>query len=142
MKMMVRRSRRPDMDNGRRKNMDRKLSPCALGYMIIRTPDSALNNMGVDKSERTDNICVVKTLFRGDGKHPFVSARAVRYWWRETLSRYYGWGLSPVEREKKIAFTQAMPEVYPDDDIFGFMRAEGKKDKGKKEVNEALTRES
>lgn len=31
--------------------------------------------------------------------------------------------MSPVTREKKIAYTAANPNLYPDDDIFGYMRA-------------------
>ena len=34
--------------------------------------------------------------------------------------------MSPIEREKKIAFTQINPINYPDDDMFGYMRAESK----------------
>jgi CRISPR-associated protein Cst2 len=32
--------------------------------------------------------------------------------------------MSPIDREKKIAFTQAQPWLYPDDDVFGYMRAQ------------------
>ena len=35
----------------------------------------------------------------------------------------FGWELSPVERADKIAFTKANPFKYPDDDVFGYMRA-------------------
>lgn len=32
--------------------------------------------------------------------------------------------MSPIEREKKVAFTQAQPWKHEDDDVFGYMRAQ------------------
>ena len=34
-----------------------------------------------------------------------------------------GWDLSPITRDGKIAFTNADPLKFPDDDVFGYMRA-------------------
>jgi CRISPR-associated protein Cst2 len=56
-------------------------------------------------------------------KYTYVSGQAWRYWWRDTLQKQLGWELSPVIRESKIAFTEANPIEYADDDIFGYMRA-------------------
>ena len=44
-------------------------------------------------------------------------------WWREALQKNMGWALSPITRDGKIAFTNADPLKYSDDDIFGYMRA-------------------
>jgi len=103
----------------------------ATGYVLVEAPHSALNNAGTDASERTENIVRVKAIRKGREIYPYVSAQAWRYWWRMTLKEKFGWELSPVIREEKIAFTEADPFKYPDDDIFGYMRAvkEGKKDK-------------
>ncbi len=103
----------------------------ATGYILVEAPHSALNNAGTDVSERTENIVRVKAIRKGREIYPYVSAQAWRYWWRMTLKEKFGWELSPVIREEKIAFTEANPFKYPDDDIFGYMRAvkEGKKDR-------------
>ena len=46
---------------------------------------------------------------------------------------------SPISREKKIAFTEADPVNYDDDDVFGYMRAQSVME-GKKRVNLTVTR--
>ena len=95
-----------------------------IGFVLIDTPHSALNNAGQDSGNRTENAVVVKTLRRGRSVYPYVSAQAWRYWWRRTLQEKFEWHLSPVTRETKIAFTSANPFQYPDDDVFGYMRAQ------------------
>lgn len=102
-----------------------------IGFVLIDAPHSALNNSGTDAGERTDNAVKVKTIARGSNLYPYVSGQAWRYWWRSTLESKFGWEMSPIERTEKIAFTQADPFQYADDDVFGYMRAP-KKDKGKK----------
>ncbi|SDA45208.1 type I-B CRISPR-associated protein Cas7/Cst2/DevR [Methanobrevibacter millerae] len=101
-----------------------------LGLMLIDAPHSALNNAGSDAGERTDNIVRVKTIRKGRRRYPYVSAQAFRYWLRETLKERFDWKMSPITRESKIAFTKANPIEYPDDDVFGYMRAMKKKDGG------------
>ncbi|MEN3039643.1 MAG: type I-B CRISPR-associated protein Cas7/Cst2/DevR, partial [Candidatus Kryptonium sp.] len=103
----------------------------ATGYLLVDAPHSALNNAGIDISEKAENIVRVKVIRKGREVYPYVSAQAWRYWWRMTLKEKFRWELSPVERAEKIAFTKADPFKYPDDDVFGYMRAvkEGKKDK-------------
>lgn len=93
------------------------------GLILIDAPHSALNNAGTDVSERTENITRVKVIRKGRKLYPYVSGQAFRNWWRETLEQKFDWKLSPIERQKKIAFTEANPIDYPDDDIFGYMRA-------------------
>jgi CRISPR-associated protein Cst2 len=100
------------------------------GFMLIDAPHSALNNAGNDSSERTENIVRVKAIRKGKKVYPYVSGQALRYWWRTTLEEKFNWNISPIEREKKIAFTSANPVEYDDDDVFGYMRALKKADGG------------
>lgn len=106
----------------------------AIGFVLIDAPHSALNNAGLDAGARTDNAVVVKAIKKGMKTFPYVSAQAWRYWWRQVLSEKFEWNMSPIKREKKVAFTNANPFEYPDDDIFGYMRAV------KKEMGGTLTR--
>ncbi|MCE7699411.1 MAG: type I-B CRISPR-associated protein Cas7/Cst2/DevR [Methanobacterium paludis] len=99
------------------------MSKTIVGFMLVDAPHSALNNAGADAGERTDNIVRVKAIQKGKKKYPYVSGQALRYWWRDTLEQRFGWKMSPISREKKIAFTSANPIDYDDDDVFGYMRA-------------------
>jgi CRISPR-associated protein Cst2 len=103
------------------------------GFMLIEVDVAALNNAGGDKSSNLDNAVVTKKIRKEGKEYPYVSGQAWRYWWRETLVNNYNWKMSPVIREKKIAYTSAEPMKYPDDDIFGYMRA------GKKEIEDPKT---
>ena len=98
------------------------------GLMLIDAPASALNNLGLIPGARTDNITGVKLIRAKDGAYPYVSAQAFRYWLRTTLeSADLGWQAAPIYREKKIAYTDANPILWWDDDLFGYMRAPSKK---------------
>lgn len=96
----------------------------AIGFVLIDAPHSALNNAGADVGSRTENTIAVKKIRRGRDEFPYVSAQAWRHWWRDALEEKCGWKMSPVIRETKIAFTSANPFLYPDDDVFGYMRAQ------------------
>jgi len=117
------------------------------GFVLIDVDVAALNNAGNDTTTNLENAVVTKKIYKNGKQYPYVSGQAWRYWWRETLRLNHQWELSPITREKKIAFTEADPFKYADDDIFGYMRA-GKKeiedpDTGKKKsVNITLTRVS
>ena len=116
------------------------MSKHLIGLTLIDAPYSALNNAGEDTSERTENIVKVKTLRKGRATYPYVSGQAWRNWWRTTLKQEFDdWKSSPIEREKKIAFTAADPVTYDDDDVFGYMRAQSEM-QGKKKVNVTVTR--
>lgn len=106
------------------------MSKTIVGLMLVDAPHSALNNAGSDAGDRTDNIVRVKSIRKGRKVYPYVSGQALRYWWRDTLENKYGWEMSPISREKKIAFTAANPIEFPDDDVFGYMRALKKNDGG------------
>jgi CRISPR-associated protein Cst2 len=115
------------------------------GLMLIDAPASALNNLGNIPGARTDNIVGVKLIRAKDGAYPYVSAQAFRYWLRTTLeSANLGWQAAPIYREEKIAYTDANPILYWDDDLFGYMRAPSKKAsaKEKREADESRTDET
>ena len=101
--------------------------------MLIDAPASALNNSGeAIQGARTDNTSSVKYIQTNRGKYPYVTAQAVRYWLRNTLeqSEDVAWKPSIVYREDKVAYTDANPIEYWDDDLFGYMRAPAKSKKG------------
>ncbi len=98
------------------------------GLLLIDAPASALNNLGSIPGARTDNTVGVKLIKTRDGAYPYVSAQAFRYWLRTTLeSGDFGWQKAPVYREEKVAYTDANPILFWDDDLLGYMRAPSKK---------------
>lgn len=116
------------------------MSKHLIGLTLIDAPYSALNNAGTEASQATENIVTVKKLQKGRNTYPYVSGQAWRNWWRTTLNQEFDdWQNSPIEREKKIAFTAADPVSYDDDDVFGYMRAQSEM-RGKKKVNVTVTR--
>ena len=104
------------------------------GFVLLDVDVAALNNAGKDVSSNFENAIKTKSVYKNGQSYVYVSGQAWRYWWRDTLQKVYGWSLSPVSREKSIAYTNANPVDYPDDDIFGYMRAatEEYEEKGKK----------
>jgi CRISPR-associated protein Cst2 len=123
-----------------------KMPNTVQGFMLIDVDVAALNNLGKDTSTHLENAVATKKVIKSGKSYAYVSGQAWRYWWRETLKRDLGWVMSPVLREKKVAFTEADPITYPDDDVFGYMRAakEERTDEGgkKKMENVTLTRVS
>ena len=108
------------------------------GAFLIDCPASALNNFGsqvpMSHAERQfDNWSAAKYIRTKAGLVPYVSAQAFRYWMRETLKGVEGWTPAPIFREDKIAYTDANPLDFAEDDLFGYMRAPGKT----KELEEA-----
>jgi CRISPR-associated protein Cst2 len=104
------------------------------GLLLIDAPASALNNAGTIQGARTDNTVGVKSIRTRSGENfPYVSAQAFRYWLRTSLEKIADteWKASPIFRETKIAYTDANPLVYWDDDMFGYMRAPSKKTSAK-----------
>lgn len=109
------------------------------GMIIIDAPASALNNLGTIPGARTDNTTGVKHIRTREGAYPYVSAQAFRYWLRSTLEQSNPkWRAAPIYREEKVAYTDADPICYWDDDLLGYMRAPSKKNKEKVE-NEGAT---
>jgi CRISPR-associated protein Cst2 len=109
--------------------------PFVTGCIVLDAPASALNNMGAAEGAKTDNAIVVKKIKTPEGQHPYVSAQAFRYWMRTTLeiTESSKWKAAPVRREGKIAYTDADPLQYWDDDLFGYMRAPSKKSDASKD---------
>jgi CRISPR-associated protein Cst2 len=107
------------------------------GLIVIDAPASALNNAGADTEARTENAVAVKFIRAPEGRYPYVSAQAVRYWLRTQLSQEQGWTASPVFRETKVAYTDAEPTLYMEDDLFGYMRAASKSTDEKKAAKRA-----
>jgi len=102
--------------------------PFVTGLFLIDAPASALNNLGSVPGARTDNTVGVKVIRAKDGLYPYVSAQAFRYWLRTTLENSGpGWQAAPVYREEKVAYTDANPIRWWDDDLFGYMRAPSKR---------------
>ncbi|WP_455587646.1 type I-B CRISPR-associated protein Cas7/Cst2/DevR [Bacteroides sp.] len=114
------------------------------GYCLIDVDVVALNNAGKNIMSNFDNAVATKSIIKNGRSYTYVSGQAFRYWWRDALQKNCGWKLSPVVREDKIAYTNANPLEYPDDDVFGYMRAASEEttdEKGKKKkVNVTVTR--
>lgn len=96
------------------------------GFVLIDVDIAALNNAGGDTSTTLENAVVTKKIKKNGREYPYVSGQAWRYWWRESLKQNFQWEMSPIIREKKIAFTSCNPFLYPDDDMFGYMKAKKK----------------
>lgn len=115
------------------------------GFVLLDVDVVALNNAGKDTMSNFDNAVKTKSIYKNGLNYVYVSGQAWRFWWREALQKNVGWILSPVIRDKNIAFTNADPVTYPDDDVFGYMKAatEEYEDKGKKKTrNITVTRVS
>lgn len=116
------------------------------GYYLIDVDVVALNNAGKSQISNFDNAIATKVIYKNGSSYPYVSGQAVRFWWRDSLQKNLGWNLSPVTREDKVSFTQADPLKYPDDDVFGYMKAASEiieDEKGKKKkINITVTRTS
>jgi len=93
------------------------------GFILLDVDVVALNNAGKSNSSNFDNAVATKKIYKNGRAYTYVSGQAWRYWWRETLKTNHGWTLSPITRESKIAFTDADPIQYADDDVFGYMKA-------------------
>jgi CRISPR-associated protein Cst2 len=117
----------------------------ATGLLLLDAPASALNNLGSIPGEREDNTVGVKLIRTRAGNFPYVSAQAYRYWLRTTLERRIeNWQAAPMYREEKVAYTDANPLRYWDDDLFGYMRAPSKKEgaKARREADPARANET
>lgn len=95
-----------------------------VGAYLIDAPFSALNNRGIDKRAANENEVATKVIYSPEGTRPYVSAQALRYWWRAVLEDKFEWNCSPVEViGKNQGVTKADPLEYDDDDVFGYMSA-------------------
>lgn len=93
------------------------------GFVLLDVDVVALNNAGKSNSSNFDNAVATKKIYKNGRAYTYVSGQAWRYWWREALKANHDWILSPITRENKVAFTNADPIKYADDDVFGYMKA-------------------
>jgi CRISPR-associated protein Cst2 len=93
------------------------------GFILIDVDVVALNNAGKADGTDLDNGVATKKIYKNGKTYTYVSGQAWRYWWRTALQKDLGWNMSPISREKKIAFTAANPIEFADDDVFGYMKA-------------------
>ena len=93
------------------------------GFVLIDVDVTALNNAGKSTTTNLENGVATKKINKNGRNYVYVSGQAWRFWWRDTLQKTLDWNLSPITRDKKIAFTAADPITYKDDDIFGYMKA-------------------
>jgi len=100
------------------------------GFILLDVDVVALNNAGKTTYSNNENAVATKTIRKNGRSYVYASGQAWRYWWREALQKNVGWIMSPITNDGKIAFTNADPFSYPDDDIFGYMKAP----KGSKET--------
>ena len=98
------------------------------GKIVLDVQAGAPNN-----GRGEDNRGVVKSFYKGGARYPYISAQAVRRWWRDSLPAEEA--VSPVIRsgsgrnQKQQAYTQGRPDQYIDDDLFGYMVAISKENK-------------
>lgn len=92
-------------------------------FVLLDVDVVALNNAGKSNSSNFDNAVATKKVYKNGRTYTYVSGQAWRFWWRDALQKHFGWNLSPITRDSKIAFTAADPIKYPDDDVFGYMKA-------------------
>lgn len=72
-----------------------------------------------------DNVGVVKKFRIGRDVYPYVSAQAFRRWVRDSLppTELRSPVASKGEGKKQQAYTKGRPDLYLDDDLFGYMVA-------------------
>ncbi|WP_435177749.1 type I-B CRISPR-associated protein Cas7/Cst2/DevR [Actinacidiphila sp. bgisy145] len=91
-----------------------------VGQTILGIKAGAPNN-----GRGEDNRGMVKQFTSGKDAYPYVSAQAARRWLRESLPEDEP--TSPVirsgEGKKQQAYTKGRPDLYLDDDLFGYMIA-------------------
>lgn len=114
------------------------------GILMLDAPASALNNSNRAADADYDNEVGVKMIRTKDGDLPYVSAQSFRFWLRSTLEQQPDWAAytAPIFRENKVAYTDANPLKWWDDDLFGYMRAESKKTSAKEAKAEDASRAS
>lgn len=105
------------------------------GTFLIETPASFLNGAGLGEGENR-NVTIPKTFRDGPNRVPYVSAQAWKRWLRNTLIEETGWPASELKviGESTRGTTSKIggkfdPVGFPEDDIFGYMRAEQKQGK-------------
>ena len=105
------------------------------GALLIDATAAFLNGAGLKTQENKNEIIpkTFKTKVNGKFEYvPYVSAQSWRRWLRDTTNEENGWSPSEVlaidfntkGATKKIS-TELNPVDFPEDDIFGYMKAGG-----------------
>ncbi|MDR4507319.1 MAG: type I-B CRISPR-associated protein Cas7/Cst2/DevR [Candidatus Brocadiaceae bacterium] len=114
------------------------------GTFLIQADASFLNGAGLGEGEDR-NVTIPKTFQDGKDRVPYVSSQAWKRWLRNTcLEENSNWpkselkaiGLSEKGTANKIS-GELNPVECPEDDIFGYMKAEKGQGKTKNEVDES-----
>ena len=102
------------------------------GTFLVEAPASFLNGAGLGDGENR-NVTLPKTFRDGRERVPYVSSQAWKRWLRNTLLEETNWPASvlrPIDLSTKGTTNKIGGEFdpigFPEDDIFGYMRAEGK----------------
>lgn len=108
------------------------------GTFLIPATGSFLNGAGLGTGDDR-NVTIPKTFRDGKTRVPYVSAQAWKRWLRNTVVEEAKWpqseimqiGMSEKGTTNKIS-GKLDPVVYPEDDIFGYMKTEQGQGKTKK----------
>lgn len=100
------------------------------GTFLIQADGAFLNGAGLGEGEDR-NVTIPKTFRDGRNEVPYISAQAWKRWLRTTTIQEANWpasepqaiGWNPRGNVNKIA-GQLNPVEFPEDDIFGYMRAQ------------------
>ncbi|MGF3521946.1 MAG: DevR family CRISPR-associated autoregulator [Candidatus Bathyarchaeia archaeon] len=114
------------------------------GTFLVEAPASFLNGAGLGEGENR-NVTVPKTFRDGSNRVPYVSSQAWKRWLRNTLIEETGWpaselraiGLSETKQTTNKIVGELNPVDFPEDDIFGYMRAESGQGKYNSEGEES-----
>jgi CRISPR-associated autoregulator DevR family len=105
------------------------------GTFLIHAAGACLNGAALGVGEDR-NVAVPKMFSDGRNQVPYVSAQAWRRWLRTTAIQEGSWpaselraiGWNPKGNVNKVA-GQLNPVEFPEDDIFGYMRAQAGQDR-------------
>lgn len=106
------------------------------GTFLVEASASFLNGAGLGEGENR-NVTVPKTFRDGSNRIPYVSSQAWKRWLRNTMIEETGWpaselraiGLSTTKQTTSKIGGEFNPVDFPEDDIFGYMRAESSQGK-------------
>jgi len=109
------------------------------GTLLIDATAAFLNGAGLGSGEDKNKVIPKTFKEKVNGRSedvPYVSAQAWRRWLRNTTNEENGWAPSELKAidvskkgsTNKIA-TELNPIDFPEDDLFGYMKTSGKKDK-------------
>lgn len=108
------------------------------GTFLLQADGAFLNGAGLGDGEDR-NVTVPKTLLRDGKQQPYVSAQSWRRWLRNTTCDEAGWPVSKlraIDLSEKGTTNKISGELdpvdFPEDDIFGYMRAEAGQGKASK----------